>query len=111
MQISYKKLWKLLIDKDMLKKDLAAKADISSTSIAKLSKNENVNTEILRKICTALDCDISDIMEKTQYQKDLTRWANNVFVYKRCPKFEDYEPRKGFKCSEYLKGQDNEKIL
>ncbi|RKM56861.1 MULTISPECIES: helix-turn-helix domain-containing protein [unclassified Butyrivibrio] len=63
MQISYKKLWKLLIDKDMLKKDLAAKADISSTSIAKLSKNENVNTEILRKICTALECDISDICE------------------------------------------------
>lgn len=63
MQISYKKLWKLLIDKDMLKKDLAAKARISSTSIAKLSKNENVNTEILRKICAALDCDISDIME------------------------------------------------
>lgn len=63
MQISYKKLWKLLIDKDLLKKDLAAMADVSSTSIAKLSKNENVNTEILRKICTALDCDISDIME------------------------------------------------
>lgn len=63
MKISYKKLWKLLIDKDMLKKDLAEKAEISSTSIAKLSKNENVNTEILRKICTALQCDISDIME------------------------------------------------
>ena len=63
MQISYKKLWKLLIDRDMLKKDLAEKAEISSTSIAKLSKNENVNTEILRKICTALECDISDMME------------------------------------------------
>lgn len=63
MQISYKKLWKLLIDKDMLKKDLAARAEISSTSIAKLSKNENVNTDILRKICNALQCDISDIME------------------------------------------------
>ena len=63
MQISYKKLWKMLIDRDMLKKDLAAKAEISSTSIAKLAKNENVNTEILRKICTALQCDISDIME------------------------------------------------
>ena len=63
MQICYKKLWKLLIDRDMLKKDLAAKADISSASIAKLSKNENVNTEILKKICNALQCDISDIME------------------------------------------------
>lgn len=66
MRISYKKLWKLLIDKDMLKKDLAAKAEISSTSIAKLSKNENVNTEILRKICSALDCDISEIMEMVE---------------------------------------------
>ena len=66
MQISYKKLWKLLIDKDMLKKDLAAQADISLTSIAKLSKNENVNTEILRKICSALQCDISDIMEMVE---------------------------------------------
>ena len=63
MQISYKKLWKLLIDRDMLKKDLAEKADISTTSISKLSKNENVNTEIIRKICTALECDVSDIME------------------------------------------------
>jgi len=63
MRISYKKLWKLLIDKDMLKKDLAVKAGISNTSIAKLSKNENVNTDILLKICIALNCDISDMME------------------------------------------------
>lgn len=61
--ISYKKLWKLLIDKDMKKKDLQQAAGISSASVTKLSKNENVNTEILQKICTALDCDISDIME------------------------------------------------
>ena len=70
MQISYKKLWKLLIDRDMLKKDLAAKARISSTSIAKLAKNENVNTEILRKICTALQCDVSDIMEMLSDKKN-----------------------------------------
>lgn len=63
MQISYKKLWKLLIDKDMKKKDLAVCAGISNTSIAKLAKNENVNTDILLKICTALSCDIADIME------------------------------------------------
>lgn len=63
MQISYKKLWKLLIDKDMKKKDLAVCAGISNTSIAKLAKNENVNTDILLKICTALACDIADIME------------------------------------------------
>ena len=63
MQISYKKLWKLLIDKDMKKKDLAVCAGISNTSIAKLAKNENVNTDILLKICTVLSCDIADIME------------------------------------------------
>lgn len=63
MSISYKKLWKLLIDKDMKKKDLQVLANISSASIAKLGKNENVNTDILLKICNALHCDISDIME------------------------------------------------
>ena len=71
--IIYKKLWKLLIDKDMLKKDLAQKAKISPTSIAKLSKNENVNTEILQKICNALNCDICDIMEMVQNNLDTKR--------------------------------------
>ena len=66
MKICYKKLWKLLIDRDMRKKDLAEQAGISNTSIAKLSKNENVNTEIIRKICTALKCDVSDIMEMVE---------------------------------------------
>lgn len=70
MQISYKKLWKLLIDRDMLKKDLAAKAEISSTSMAKLAKNKNVNTEIIRKICTALQCDISDVMEMVDNERE-----------------------------------------
>lgn len=63
MTISYKRLWKMLIDKDMKKKDLQAKAQISPASIAKLSKNENVTTEVLLKICKALNCDVSDIME------------------------------------------------
>jgi DNA-binding Xre family transcriptional regulator len=63
MAISYKKLWKLLIDKDMKKKDLQRASGISSASITKLGKNENVNTEILQKICVALRCDIGDIME------------------------------------------------
>jgi DNA-binding Xre family transcriptional regulator len=63
MDVSYKKLWKLLIDKDMKKQDLRAAAKISSSSVAKLSKGENVNTDILVKICKALDCDVSDIME------------------------------------------------
>ena len=65
MAISYKKLWKLLIDRDMKKRDLQALAGISSASITKLSKNENVTTEILDKVCVALDCDIADIMEIT----------------------------------------------
>lgn len=69
MAISYKKLWKLLIDRDMLKKDLQKKAGISSASITKLGKNENVNTDILEKICKALDCDISDIMEMSEEPK------------------------------------------
>ena len=63
MAISYKKLWKLLIDKDMRKADLRLKAGISTNTMAKLGKNENVNTEMLVKICTALNCDIADIME------------------------------------------------
>ncbi len=65
MAISYKKLWKLLIDRDMKKKDLQKISGVSSASITKLGKNENVNTEILEKICVALKCDISDIMEMT----------------------------------------------
>ena len=63
MSISYKKLWKLLIDRDMKKKDLREAAGISTASMAKLGKNENVNTDILIKVCKALKCDISDIME------------------------------------------------
>ncbi len=63
MPVSYKKLWKLLIDKDMKKRDLSAQAGISHASIAKLGKNENVTTDVLVKICEALECDIGDIME------------------------------------------------
>ena len=61
--ISYKKLWKLLIDKNLKKKDLQRMAGISWSSIAKLGRNENVNTEIINKICNALNCDTSEIME------------------------------------------------
>ena len=63
MAVSYKRLWKLLIDKDMKKKDLCAKAGISSASLTKMGKNGHVTTEILVKICTALDCTMDDIME------------------------------------------------
>ena len=61
--ISYKKLWKLLIDKDMNKQDLMAVTGISTTTITKLNKGRNVNTDILVRICNALKCDVSDIME------------------------------------------------
>lgn len=63
MAVSYKKLWKLLIDKNMKKKDLRAASGISTTTLAKLGKDENVSTEILLKICAALNCDVGDIME------------------------------------------------
>lgn len=63
MAVSYNKLWKLLIDKNMKKKGLGEAAGISNTLIAKLGKNENVTVEVLVKICTALDCNIEDIME------------------------------------------------
>ena len=63
MHISYKKLWKLLIDRDLKKKDLCEMAGISSASMAKLGKNENINTSIIVRICEALQCDTSDIME------------------------------------------------
>lgn len=66
MCISYNKLWKLLIDKNMTKTDLRLKADIATSTLAKLSKNEQVSMEILLKICKTLDCDISEIMELTK---------------------------------------------
>lgn len=63
MAISYNKLWKLLIDKNMNKQDLKRVSGISTASIAKLGKGENITTDVLLKICEALNCDIADIME------------------------------------------------
>ncbi len=63
MAVSYKKLWKLLIDKDIKKKDLSAMAHISPATITKMGKNGHVTTEVLLKICTVLDCGVDDIME------------------------------------------------
>ena len=63
MSVSYNKLWKLLIDKNMKKKDLREAAGISNSLIAKLGRNENVTVEVLAKICSALDCGMDDIME------------------------------------------------
>ena len=58
MEVSYKKLWKILIDRDMKKKDLQAKAGISWASVTKLSKGETVSMEVLMKVCKTLNCDI-----------------------------------------------------
>ena len=63
MQVTYKKLWKMLIDKDMKKKDLQADAGISWASVTKLSKGETVSMEVIMKICKTLNCNIGDIMD------------------------------------------------
>ena len=70
MKFSYKKLMKILIDRDMKKKELQELAGISSASVAKLVKSENVNTDILLRICLALGCDIADIMEIVPNDKE-----------------------------------------
>ena len=65
MAVSYKKLWKLLIDKDIKKKDLSSMAGVSPATITKMGKGGHVTTEVLLKICTALNCNVEDIMEMT----------------------------------------------
>jgi putative transcriptional regulator len=63
MVVSYKKLWKLLIDKDMNKTDLRNASGISTFTVAKMSRGEDVSIDVLRRICQALDCDIGDVVE------------------------------------------------
>jgi DNA-binding Xre family transcriptional regulator len=82
--ISYNKLWKLLIDKKMNKKDLRLAAGVSTAVIAKLGKGDNVTTDVLLKICTVLDCDIAEIMEiekENIYHNDIG--ANQLAVAER----------------------------
>ena len=62
MAVSYKRLWKILIDKDMKKSDLEREAHLTHYSLSKLTKGQDVSTDVLYKICSALDCDINDIM-------------------------------------------------
>ena len=66
MAVSYKKLWHILLDKDMKKKDLQEAAGLTAYVMHKLSRDEDVTTETLGKICNALDCTTDDIMEFTQ---------------------------------------------
>ena len=70
MIVSYKKLWKLLIDKDLMKKDLQSNAGVSWATITKMSKGEPVSTEVLMKICKYLQCDVGDIMEFIDADRD-----------------------------------------
>lgn len=63
MKVSYKKLWKMLIDRDLKKKDLMNMADISNYTLARLNKGENISTETVAKICKALSCGFDDIMD------------------------------------------------
>jgi DNA-binding Xre family transcriptional regulator len=64
MSVSYNKLWKLLIDKNMTKTDLRLKADIGTSTLAKLGKNEQVSMDVLLRICQVLNCDFNDIVER-----------------------------------------------
>lgn len=69
-KMSYKKLWKLLIDRDMKRTDLRKDAGISSSSLAKLGKDENVTTDVLLRICDTLDVDLNDIAETVQEEEE-----------------------------------------
>ena len=70
MAASYKKLWKLLIDKEMKKEDLRLKAGITTTAMAKLGRNETVHMDVLLKICAALNCGLNDILEIVSEEKN-----------------------------------------
>ena len=70
MRISYNKLWKMLIDQNMNKRDRAEKSGVSTASIAKLSKGANITTDVLLKICEAMNCHIEDILETIDDQEE-----------------------------------------
>ena len=80
MRISYNKLWKMLIDKDINKNDLKEPAGISATSIAKLGKGANITTDVLLKICEAMDCKLEDIMETIKDQELIILMNRNTSV-------------------------------
>jgi putative transcriptional regulator len=68
-EFSYNRLWKMLIDRDIKKKDLQKMSDVSAASIAKMGRCENVTTDVLLRICEALDCQVEDIMERVDKEK------------------------------------------
>lgn len=75
-KLCYKKLWKMLIDRDMKKKDLSKLSGVSTTSLAKMKRNENVTTDNLVKICEVLNCDISDIAEIIDEEQEMEEKTN-----------------------------------
>ena len=72
MAMNYNKLWKMLIDRNMMKKDLIQMAGISTNAMAKMGKGGDVSTQVLRKICTVLDCKIEDIVEVITDSEDMS---------------------------------------
>ena len=70
MAVSYKKLWKKLIDLEMSRSELRVKAGISTRQLAKLGKNENVTTDVLVRVCQALDCNVAEIMDITDQTEE-----------------------------------------
>lgn len=68
-EFSYNRLWKMLIDRDIKKKELQKMSDVSAASIAKMGRCENVTTDVLLRICEALDCQVEDIMERVDKEK------------------------------------------
>ena len=66
MAVSYKKLWKLLIDKEMKKEELRIAANLSTNTMAKLGKNENVSMDVMLRICKVLECNIGDVVDVTE---------------------------------------------
>ena len=77
MGITYKKLFKMLIDREMMKKDLAAGCGLSTASMAKLARGKNVNTEVLVRVCNFLRCDLSDICEVILYEEEPAKQAQD----------------------------------
>ena len=72
MAVSYKKLWHILVDRDMKKKDLEALAGLSHYTMSKMSRDENVTTEVLGKVCAALDCNVEDIIDFLPDEENLS---------------------------------------
>ena len=81
MAVSYKRLWKLLIDRDMKKKDLAEKANLSNYTINKMNRGDNVTTDTLVKICTVLGCTFDDIMEMVPDEKRCPFYGTALLIY------------------------------